>query len=397
MVVHAAAGEPGGTSMPRRCRLADVFAFLAAMAVLAACEQGNQYVPPPLPKVAVAKPAKQPITRYLDATGSTAAVNSADLVARVPGFIETINYDDGAAVKKGALLFTIELEPYRVKLEQAKAAEESAQSAFNQQQAAYERSAELIKQKVTTQALYDQALANRDAAQATLDNARSNTRLAAINYDYAQVKAPFDGVVSARTVSVGSYVGGSATPTVLATIVQLDPIYVNFNVSEQDVIRVRAALAKRGVTRDDLMKYRVEVALQDETDYPHVGHIDYIAPTLNPQTGTLAVRGVLQNPKHVLLSGYFVRVRVPNPTKEVSLLVPDVALGSDQGGRYVLVLNDDNVVEQRKVEIGPLVGSMRVIDKGLTENDRVVVSGLLRAIPGQKVDPQAAPAKTAAR
>jgi RND family efflux transporter MFP subunit len=368
-----------------------------AATVLAACGQGNQYVAPPLPKVTVAKPAKQPVTRYLEATGNTAAVNSADLVARVNGFIETINYEDGAPVKKGDLLFTIELEPYKVKLDQARATEESANSTYNQQQAAFERSAELIKQKVTTQASYDQALANRDAAKSSLDNARANTRLAQINYDYAQVRAPFDGVVTARKVSVGTYVGGSGTPTVLATIVQLNPIWVNFNISEQDVIRVRAALAERGATRDDVMKYKVEVALQDETDYPHVGLIDYVAPTLNTTTGTLSVRGVLPNPKNVLLPGYFVRIRVPAPTKEVALLVPDTALGSDQGGRYVLVVGKDDVVEQRSVQIGPQVGNMRVIDKGLNENDRVIVSGMLRAIPGQKVDPQTAAPQTAAR
>jgi RND family efflux transporter MFP subunit len=381
--------------MRTRCTLGASAA--AAAFILTACEQGNQYVPPPLPKVSVATPAKQPITRYLEATGSTAAVNSADLVARVNGFIEKINYEDGAPVKKGDLLFTIELEPYRVKLEQAQASEASAESSFNQAQAAYQRSAELLKQKVTTQALYDQALANRDAAQSAFENARANTRLAQINYDYAQVRAPFDGVVTARKVSVGTYVGGSGTPTVLATIVQLDPIWVNFNISEQDVIRVRAAMAKQGVTRDDVMKFRVEAALQDEANYPHVGHIDYVAPTLNPQTGTLAVRGNFPNPKQVLLPGYFVRVRIPRPKEELALLVPDTALGSDQSGRYVLVVGSDDVVEQRKVEIGPLVGNLRVIDKGITENDRVVVSGLLRAIPGQKVDPQAVSDQTAAR
>jgi RND family efflux transporter MFP subunit len=380
-----------------RSRLTVAASFIVAATVLAACGEGNKYVAPPLPKVAVAKPAKQQITRYLEATGNTAAVNSADLVARVNGFIEAINYEDGAPVKKGDLLFTIELEPYKVKLDQAKASEVSAESSYNQAQAAFERSAELIKQKVTTQASYDSALATRDAAQSTLDNARSNTRLAQINYDYAQVRAPFDGIVTARKVSVGTYVGGSGTPTVLATIVQLDPIWVNFNISEQDVIRVRAALAQRGVTRDDVMKFKVEVALQDETDYPHIGVIDYVAPTLSTTTGTLAVRGVLPNPKSVLLPGYFVRIRVPRPTEESVLLVPDTALGSDQGGRYVLVVGKDDVVEQRKVEIGPQVGSMRVIDKGVTENDRVIVAGMLRAIPGQKVDPQAAPEKTAAR
>ncbi|HEV3408835.1 MAG TPA: efflux RND transporter periplasmic adaptor subunit, partial [Chthoniobacterales bacterium] len=310
---------------------------LALTAVLVACGQDNRYVAPPLPKVSVSKPAQQPITRYLEATGNTAAVNTADLVARVAGFVEQINYEDGAPVKQGTLLFTIEPESYRVKLEQARAAEVSAEAAYKQAQAAFERTRELLEKKVTTQALFDQSFATREAARTTLDRARSDTRLAAINYEYTQVRAPFDGVVSARKVSVGQYVGGTATPTVLATIVQLDPIYVNFNVSEQDVIRVRAAMAKRGVTRDDVMQYRIEVALQDEADYPHVGHIDYVAPSLSATTGTLAVRGQLRNVKHVLLPGYFVRIRVPNPGEEVALLVPDVALGSDQGGRYVLV------------------------------------------------------------
>jgi RND family efflux transporter MFP subunit len=374
-----------------------IFVAVAISVGLAHCGQDNRYVAPPLPKVTVAKPEKKPVTRYLDATGSTAAINSADLVARVSGFVEQINHEDGAPVKKGTLLFTIELEPYRVKLDQAKAAESAAEATLKQMQAAYERQVELLEKKVSTQANFDQALANRDSAQGTLDQARANTRLASINYDYAQVKAPFDGIVTARQVSVGQYVGGSATPTVLATIVQLDPIYVNFNVSEQDVIRVRAALAKRGATREEVMKYRVEVALQDDTDYPHIGHIDYVAPALSAATGTLPVRATLPNPKQVLLPGYFVRIRIPRPVEEIGLLVPDVALGSDQGGRYVLVLDNDNVVQQRKVDIGPLIGTMRVIDRGISGDDRVVVGGVIRAIPGQKVDPQDPADKTASR
>jgi RND family efflux transporter MFP subunit len=347
--------------------------------------------------VTVAKPTQKSITRYLEATGNTVAVNTADLVARVAGFVEQINYEDGAPVKKGALLFTIEPEPYRVKHEQAKAAEAAAEANLKQARAAFERQAELIEKKVSTQANYDQALATRDSAQGTLDQARANTRLAAINVEYTQVRAPFDGVVSTRQVSVGQYVGGTATPTLLATIVQLNPIYVNFNISEQDVIRVRASLAKKGITRDDVMKFRIEVALQDETDYPHIGHIDYVAPAISATTGTLAVRGVLANEKQVLLPGYFARIRVPGPSLDTVLLVPDVALGSGQGGRYVLVLKGDDVVEQRNVEIGPLVGELRVIDRGLTADDRVVVGGILRAIPGQKVDPQNPPETTPAR
>jgi len=365
--------------------------------VLAACGQGNQYVAPPLPKVTVAKPAHKSITRYLEATGNTAAVNSADLVARVAGFIEQINYEDGALVKKGTLLFTIEPESYRVKLEQARAAEVSAEAAYKQAQAAFERTSELLEKKVTTQALFDQSFATREASRTTLERARSDTRLAMINYEYTQVKAPFDGVVSARKVSLGQYVGGTATPTVLATITQLQPIHVNFSINEQDVLRIRAARAERGARPEDVKQLKVEVALQDDTDFPHSGHIDYVAPTISATTGTLAIRAILENAKAVLLPGYFVRVRVPRPEQETAFLVPDVALGSDQGGRYVLVVNNDNVIEQRKVEIGPLVGALRVIDKGLTAEDRVVIGGLLRAIPGQKVDPQNPSDKTAAR
>jgi RND family efflux transporter MFP subunit len=174
----------------------------------------------------------------------------------------------------------------------------------------------------------------------------------------------------------------------IATIVQLDPIYVNFNVSEQDVLRIRAEAARRGLTASDLPNIPVEVGLQTETGYPHSGKLDYAAPTLNQSTGTLAVRGVLPNEKRVLLPGYYVRVRVPIEESVNALLVPDVALGSDQGGRYVLVVNNQDVVEQRKVEVGPVEGALRVIEKGLAPEDRVVTAGILRAIPGQKVNPK---------
>jgi len=359
-----------------------------AMLALAACDQGNQYVAPPPPKVVVVTPAQREITRYLESTGNTAAVNSADLVARVPGFVASINYQDGALVKNGTLLFTIEPESYRIKLDQAKAAQTGAEAALNQAKPAFERQQQLLANQTSTQAQYDQALAAYVSAQSGLNQAKANTELAQINYDYTQVTAPFDGLVAARQVSIGQYVGGNATPTVLASIVQPDPIYVNFSISEQDVLRVRAMMAKRGLTRDDLKKVPVEVGLQTETGYPHKGTFDYAAPTVNAGTGTLAVRAIFDNRDRNLLPGYFVRVRIPLDQPQAALLVPDVALGSDQGGRYVLVVNKDNVVEQRKVEIGPLQDTLRVIDKGVTADDRVVVSGMLRAIPGQKVDPQ---------
>jgi RND family efflux transporter MFP subunit len=356
--------------------------------MVSACGQRNDYVAPPPPKVTVATPARQPVTRYYETTGNTAAVNQTDLVARVAGFVQEIKYRDGDKVTKGTLLFTIEPEPYRVKLEQAKAAEVGAEANLKQAQAAFERQADLVARGTSTQANYDQALAARDSGKSTLDQAHVNTQLAQLNYDYTQVTAPFDGFVTARQVSVGQYVGGTGTPTVLASIVQTDPIYATFNVSEQDVLRLRAEIARRGLTAEDLSKVPVEVGLQSETGYPHRGTLDYRAPTVNQSTGTLAARAILQNPERVLLPGYFVRVRIPVEEAAEALLVPDTAIGSDQGGRYVLVVNKDSVVEQRKVEIGPLVDTMRVIEQGLGPDDRVLVSGLLRAIPGQKVDPQ---------
>jgi RND family efflux transporter MFP subunit len=370
------------------CQRMNTLTIAAAALLLSACGESNQYVAPPPPKVTVATPVQRPVTRYLEATGNTTAVNSTDLVARVAGFIDQIDYQDGANVKKGTLLFTIEPEPYKVKLDQAKAAEVGAQANLKQAQQTFDRQKDLLPKGSTTQANYDQALATRDSAQSTLDQAHANTELAQLNYDYTQVMAPFDGTVTARQVSLGQYVGGTTTPTVLASIVQNAPIYVNFTVNEQDVLRIRAEILRRGLTSEDLNKIPVEVGLQTETDYPHRGTLDYRAPNVDQSTGTLAVRAILNNADHMLLPGYFVRVRVPVTEDTNALLVPDVSLGSDQGGSYVLTVNSDNVVEQRKVEIGPVIDRMRVIETGLAPDDRVIVSGLLRAIPGQKVDPQ---------
>ncbi len=358
--------------------------LFATAAAAAACGQNNQYAAPPPPKVTVATPVEQDVTRYFDATGNTAAVNSVDLVARVQGFVQAISYTDGDFVKKGTSLFTIEPEPYKLKVDAAKSAVVSAQATLTQAQAEFQRQADLITRQVSTQANYDKALAQRDSAQADLQSAQANERQAEINLSYTDVIAPFDGFVSARQVSIGQLVGASS-PTVLATIVQLDPIWVNFTASESDALEVRNILARTGRTTADLIGDKVEVALQNETDFPHVGKLDYVAPMVDPSTGTQAARAILPNANRELVPGYFVRVRVPSKPIP-ALLAPDVAIGSDQGGRYLLVVNKDNVVEQRQIEAGQLVGNLRVIDQGLTKDDRVVVGGIMRAIPGQKVD-----------
>lgn len=366
-------------------------ALAASMLLLlvTGCKKTNQYVPPPPPKVTAAKPVAQKITRYLEVTGNTAAVASVDLVARIQGFVQGISYTDGAYVKTGDVLFTIEPLPYQAKLNQAQAAEASAQATLANAEVNYQRNLSLQKGSVASVQNLDDARAQRDTAQAGLAQAQANTQLAAINYGYTRVMAPFDGRVSAHLVSIGDLVG--TNPTKLATIVQINPIYVNFNVSEQEVLRIRAQAIAEGKMAEGIRKIPVEIGLQGEDGYPHAGHMDYVAPTVDPSTGTLAARGVLDNANTILLPGYFARVRVPVQSGIDALLVPDSALGTDQGGRYLLVVGKDNVVAQKHVTVGPLEGSKRSIESGITPDDLVVVDGLQRAIPGQTVQLDTAP------
>jgi RND family efflux transporter MFP subunit len=364
-------------------------ALAAAMVVaaLTGCEDKNTFVAPPPPKVDVAAPMQRAVTRYVEATGNTAPIKNVDLVARVQGFLQSIDYTDGSFVKQGTQLFTIEPETYKLKLEQAQAAEVGAQATLKQAEADFKRQVDLVQRQAVSQATLDTSTSTRDNAQASLQQAQVNTRLAQVNYGYTNVTAPFDGIVSAHMVSVGELVGVSS-PTQLASIVAMDPIYVNFTVNEQDVLRIRAEAGRRGLTAADMKQIPIQVGLQTEAGYPHEGKLDYVAPTINQSTGTLAVRGLVPNDKRVLLPGYFVRVRVPFTQEKDALLVPDTALGSDQGGRYLLVVSGDNIVEQRKVQIGPVDNGLRVIESGLKPDDRVVIAGLLRVIPGQKIDPQ---------
>src|ERR1700748_914681 len=301
------------------------------LGLLGGCEQ-NTFPPPPPPKVDVATPVQPAITRYLDATGNTAPIKSVDLVARVQGFLESINYKDGSFNKQGTTLFTIEPETYKLKLDQAQAAQIGAEASLRQAEADFKRQTDLVARQAVSQATLDSSTSTRDNAQASLQQAQANTRIAEVNYGYTTVSAPFDGVATAHQVSVGELVGVTS-PTQLATIVALDPIYVNFNVNEQDVLKVRAEARRRGMSAADLTRLPVQIGLQTEDGYPHQGNLDYASPTINASTGTLVVRGVIPNPDRVLLPGFFVRVRVPVEQEQNAVLVPDTAQGSDPGGR----------------------------------------------------------------
>jgi multidrug efflux system membrane fusion protein len=361
---------------------------LALVAWLPGCKRQNAYVAPPSPHVEVAQPLRQAVTPYLEATGNTVAYNQVDLVARVDGFLQEIRCQDGASVRRGDTLFVIEPAPYQAKLQQAQSMLASAQAQAAQSDAEYNRQASLGRSDFSSRTAVDQALALRDTNQANVQNQQAAVTLAAINLGYTQVTAPFDGVVTAHEVAVGSLVGFSG-PTKLASVIQFNPIYVSFTISEQDVLRIRGSLRRTGLTEADLNKIPVAIGLMTEPGYPHSGTLDYAAPSIDTETGTLKVRGVLANADRTLLPGFFARVRVPLAMQQTeALLVPDTALGTDQSGRYLLVVDKDDVVQQRSVKTGALVGSLRVIEGGLQPDERVVISGLQRAIVGGKVVPQ---------
>jgi RND family efflux transporter MFP subunit len=359
------------------------------LAISGCKRQQTAFVPPPPPQVIVAQALHQQVTPYLEATGNTVAYNQVDLVARVSGFLQDIRYTDGAIAHRGDTLFVIEPAPYQARLQQAQAALDAAQAQAVQTDAEYDRQASLGRTDFSSRSQVDQARAARDANRATVMNDQAGVTLAATNLGYTQVTAPFDGMVTAHQVSVGSLVGANS-PTTLATIIQIDPIYVSFTVSEQDVLRIRAGLRQAGLDEKQLNKVPVELGLMNETGYPHKGTLDYASPTVDTSTGTLMVRGILANSDHSLLPGFFVRVRVPlQAQRSEALLVPETALGTDQAGRYLLLVDKDDVVQQRTVTTGARVGTLRVIASGLQPDDRVVVSGLQRAVPGEKVAPKA--------
>jgi len=366
-----------------------LIALALTAAALGGCKKDNQFVAPPLAEVSVATPLRQSVVPYIEQTGNTQAYATVDLVARVEGFLTAINYKDGQYAKKGDLLFQIEPTTYDAKVKQAEAEVASAKAQLLQAQAEFVRQETLLRQNVSAQNTYDQAKAKRDSAQANLENQSANLVIAKTNLGYTGVTAPFDGIVTRHLISVGELVGAS-TATELASIVQLDPIYVMFNMSEQDALNIRENLGGRRLTLEQLTKVPLEIGLMNEEGYPHKGHLDYVSPNIDATTGTIQVRGVFDNPDRTLLPGFFVRVRVPVGLGAKSMLVvPDRLLAEDQSGKYLLVVNKDDVVEQRRVKVGRLlVGNLRVIESGLTAQDRVVVTTNGRAIPGTKVAPK---------
>jgi multidrug efflux system membrane fusion protein len=370
-----------------------VLAAIAALA-LAGCGSKNAYVPPPPPKVVIAQPLQEPVTLYLELTGNTAPFKSVNLVARVQGYLESIDYKDGAAVTKGTQLFGIERDVYQAQLDQAKAQLTHDQAVLGEAKVDLTRYQTLEQQKsIAAQQAQDQAfVVQQDEGTVAVDQA--NVETATINLGYTRIVAPFDGIVTNHQVDTGTLVGisGQAPPT-LATIVQTDPIYVYFTVSEPQVLALKksSAAAGRPIRSTDLTylsSIPVEIGLQGEEGYPHKGHLDYASPQVDPSTGTLSVRAVFENKDHALLPGLFVRVRTPIAHQAKALLTRNDAIGTSQEGSYVLVVGADNVVQRKIVKTGQSQGQLRIIESGLDAGDWVVTEGIQRAFAGAKVEPQ---------
>ncbi|MEI7874533.1 MAG: efflux RND transporter periplasmic adaptor subunit [Alphaproteobacteria bacterium] len=358
-------------------------------ASLSACKPENKFMPPPPAEISVAVPLQQQVAPFEVLTGNTVAFAFVDLVARVEGFLTAIQYVDGALVKKGDTLFVIEQTMYKAKVKEAEAGVASAKAQLVQAEAEFVRQETLLRQNVSSQATYDTAKAKRDSARANVESNEGNLTVAQTNLGYTTVLAPFDGIVSKHLITVGELVGNGVA-TKLATIVQLDPMYVTFNMSEQDVLQIRENLKERRLDVEELSKIPLSIGLMNEDGFPHEGFLNYVSPEIDATTGTILVRGLFKNPTRTLIPGFFVRVKVPKGLgASASLLVPNRVLAEDQAGKYLLVVNKDNVVEQVRVTTGQLLpGGLRVIATGLKADDRVVLSTNSRAIPGGKVVPK---------
>jgi RND family efflux transporter MFP subunit len=345
-------------------------ALIAALAgALAACGGAGKGAAPAPPQVTVARPQRLEFRDYLEVTGNTAASRTVNLVARVQGYLRKIYFRDGSLVSAGEPLFLIEPDSYQatVKLNEAQ---------LHQAQAEFERQKRLIEANATSKSSVENWQSQRDAAAA-------NTELAQLNLSYTHISAPFAGRIGRRQVDEGNLVGNGGA-TQLATLEQLKPMYVYFNVNERDLLRVRQQMAERHMTKLPEV-VPVQAALQTDSGYPYQGTLDFVDTGVNTSSGTLQVRATFPNDDGALLPGLFVRVRIATGPPRPMLAVPDVAVGHDQAGPYVLLVDAQSVVTQRHVQIGAVLNGMRAITHGLAAADRVVVDGLLNAAPGNRV------------
>jgi RND family efflux transporter MFP subunit len=367
-------------------------AVIVAIAATAAHMHWSSAAPvvvPPPPSVAISAPLQRDIEGRLGFLGQFSAVNRVDLRAQVGGTLVQINFKDGDIVHKGDVLFEIDPEPYQIKLSQATAGLESANARLALATRELARAQELQRSEAGTVENVDQKVAEQRAAQAAVDNANALVRDARFDLDRCKITAPFTGRIGTHLVSTGNLVSGSRAgsgpTTLLATIVSLDPIYLDFDISENDY----AAFQRSRGNQKGPLADAVNISPTGDSDYARTGTLNFIDNTLDRSSGTIHARATIPNSDLSLTPGGFARLRLATTAPQPALLVPDAAVLQDQTDHMVYVVGDDNVATPRKVEIGDLRGGLRVIRSGLAPTDRIVIDGIPSVRPGSKISPHA--------
>lgn len=367
--------------------------FVFSSFLLQACQSGTPgpAMAPQAPPVTVANPESRQITDWDEYTGRIEAVNEVEVRARVSGYLESIHFKDGALVNKGDLLFVIDQRPYQAAMGRAKAAVDQALARLELTKNEYERAQRLFKSRAISEEELDSRTQAEREAQAALEEAQALMTTAALDLEFTQVRAPVSGRVSRRRVSEGNLIsGGDAASTLLTTVVSLDPIYVYFTADERAYLRY-VRLAQQGSRPSSReVANPVRMQLSDEEGFPHQGQMDFVDNRIDEATGTMEGRAVFPNPSLLLIPGLFAQVQLLGEGPYEALVISDEAIGTDQGQRFVYVLNPDNTVRRQVVQTGQLVDGKRVIRNGLTADDEVVVNGLMRVRPGSQVTPMRA-------
>ncbi len=366
-----------------------IFSFF----VLTGCDKKLRVsAAPPPPAVTVAKPLEQDVIEWDTYNGYLEAVESVNVSARVSGMITSAPFTEGSLVKKSQVLFVLDERPFKADLDLKLADHERAKSQLAIALLTYQRLEAAHKQNAASQQDFDFNCHKADGlyakADATVAGAKASVEIARLNLEWCQVTSPIDGRVSRKMVTVGNMVtGGVSVPTLLTTIQSVGPIYCNFDVDERSVLKYQKLSAEKKRLHERDGKVPCFARLGNETEFLHAGYIDFLDNRADATTGTLRARGLLQNTSGLLTPGFYMSLRIPGSGRYKALLVPDNAIGNDQSHRTVLVVNKDNLVEVRPVQIGALFGDMRSITSGLSPNDKVIVNGQMRAFPGTPVTP----------
>ena len=368
-----------------QCRTAIFILFVCLFMVAGCREEKNTYAPPPPPEVTVSLPEKRMVTHYEEFTGTTKAFEMVEVRARVEGTLESMHFTPSSNVKKGQLLFIIDPKPLKAALNEAKADLDVKKAELGLARAKLKRKESAFQDRAVSEVEVLEARANRDEAKAEVEAAEAAVETARLNLSYTKVRAPIRGRISRNEVDIGNLVGAGGDNTLLTTIVNDDPIYAYFNVSERNYLRYRQ-IARAEIASDmDERDSPVQMGVFTEKGYPHEGKMDFSENRMDSDTGTIQIRGVFPNRDHFLVGGLFARIRVPMGKPTESLLVENRAIGLDQRGRYLLTVNGQNEVVYKSIEVGDLIEGMRVITSGITEEDRVIINGIQQARPGIKV------------